>query len=562
MNNPPWYKFYDNVKPKLNYPEGSIFDALESVSNTHLDKTAYMYFGLKHTYGQFLKEIDECACSFKALGLNRGDSVTICMPNTPVAIISFYALNKMGITANMTHPLSSEDELEYYINESKSKSIVCIDITTDKVINIFDKTTLKNIITVSVGDLMPLHMKVLFGITKGRRVKVKQHDKMIKWREFLKIKNDYKSSTYVKQNKDDVAVILYSGGTSGYPKGVELTNLNFNAVALQSLEACNVLSKGDSILSVMPVFHGFGLGIGIHAFMLLGGSCILVPQFSAVTFGNLLKKYRPNVIAGVPAIYEALLNNKKSKACDLSFLRCVISGGDSLSVELKKKMDHFLSEHNSKAKVREGYGLTECVTGSCLSPINYYKEGSIGIPYPDMYYKIVKHNTDEELPANIEGEIVIAGPTLMKSYLNNKKDTAIAIRVHNDGRRWLHTGDLGYIDEDGFVYFKSRIKRLIISSGYCIYPQYIEALLDAHPNVLTSCVIGIPHQYKKEVGKAFIVLEKDIVDRKEALASIRRHCEAKLAKYSWPYEYEIIDELPKTLVGKIAYTKLKEEVSN
>lgn len=557
MSNPVWYKFYDSIKPKLDYPDGSIFDAVEDGASTRLDKLAYIYFGAKHTYRQFLNEVDECAKSFKVLGLTKGDCVTICMPNTPVGIISFYALNKMGITANMVHPLSSESELEYYINLSESKSIVCIDIAVNKVINIFSTTNLKNIICVSASDFMPVYMKVLYKMMKGRKIKLKQHDKIIQWGDFLKLSGNCKSSIYKKQSKDDVAVILYSGGTSGYPKGIELTNLNFNAVALQSLEACNTLNEGDSILSVMPIFHGFGLGIGIHAFMLLGGPCILIPQFSIATFGDLLKKYKPNVVAGVPTLYEALLKNKKLENCDLSFLKCAVSGGDSLSVELKKKIDSFLSEHNSKAKVREGYGLTECVTGSCLAPLNYCKEGSIGIPYPDMYYKIVKHNTDEELPANSEGEIVITGPTLMKGYLKDKEETDLAIRMHNDGQRWLHTGDLGYMDNDGFVYFKSRIKRLIISSGYCIYPQYIENVIDSHPDVLMSCIIGIPHQYKKEVAKAFVVLKNSTANRTEAIASIKKHCEEKLVKYSWPFEYEIIDELPKTLVGKIAYTKLE-----
>ena len=264
------------------------------------------------------------------------------------------------------------------------------------------------------------------------------------------------------------AVILYSGGTSGYPKGIMLSNLNFNALALQSIEACGCLKEGYKVLSIMPIFHGFGLGICIHTVLNFGGCAIILPQFSAKTFHKLLKKYKPNVIAGVPTLYEALINNKKMQRMNLSYLKCVISGGDSLSVNLKKKLDKFLQEHGTDIQVREGYGLTECVTGSCLTPTNFYKEGSIGIPYPDTYYKIVKPGTDEEVLCNEDGEIVISGPSVMIGYLKAREETNKTIRKHNDGLMWLHTGDLGCMDEEGFVYFKQRIKRMIVSSGYNI----------------------------------------------------------------------------------------------
>ena len=240
-------------------------------------------------------------------------------------------------------------------------------------------------------------------------------------------------------------------------------------------------------------------------------------------------------------------------------MRLVISGGDSLSVELKKKVDKFLKDHGADIQVREGYGLTECVTGSCLTPLNYYRVGSIGIPYPDTYYKIVKKDSIQELPYGEEGEICISGPSVMRGYLGDPVDTKITLRKHYDGLTWLHTGDLGYMDKDGFVYFKQRLKRLIVSSGYCIYPQYIENTIDSHPDVLLSCVIGIPHPYKQEVAKAFIVLKPGVKQSEEVLNSIKSLVEEKIAKYSWPYEYEFRNELPKTLVGKVAFNELIKE---
>ena len=555
----PWYKYYDGMKKHLEYPDISLYELFEKNAKYHLDIISYNYYGNKKTYKSFLKQIDDCARSFKQLGVKRGDIVSICMPNTPEAIIAFYALNKIGAIANMIHPLSAETEIKYYLNISRSKYIVTIDISFNKVNHIFKETKLKNIIVVSAGDSMPIYMKALYQATKGRKIKLEYNKEAIKWKDFIDLGKDYKKEIKSNFKGSDVAAILYSGGTTGYPKGIELTNLNFNALSMQNYEVCGNLQEKDSVLAIMPVFHGFGLGICIHTVQCFGGTSILLPTFSAKTFDKLLKKYKPNVIAGVPTLYEALLKNKNLDGYDLSFLKCVISGGDSLSISLKKKIDKFLHEHGADIQVREGYGLTECVTGSCLTPIKYYREGSIGIPYPDTYYKIIKPDTTEELPYGEEGEIVISGPSVMKGYLREKKETKLALRKHPDGRIWLHTGDLGSMDEDGFVYFKQRLKRVIISSGYNLYPQYIENIIDSHPDVLMSCVIGIDHPYKVQVAKAFIVLKNGVVPGEGVLKSIKEHCEKNLVKYSWPYEYEFRDELPKTLVGKVAFNELIKE---
>ena len=555
----PWYSYYDGVREHLDYPNISVYELLEESASKRLDYISYNYFGNKKTYEEFLLDIDDCARSFKELGVKHNDIVSICMPNTPEAITSFYALNKIGAIANMIHPLSAEDEIKHFVNTSKSKYIITIDIAFNKINHIFDETKLKNVIVVSVKDSMPLHMKFLYQITKGRKVKLEENDKIIYWKKFIRLGRNYDKKIKSGFKGSNVAAILYSGGTTGYPKGIELTNLNFNALAMQSFEACATLSEKDKVLSIMPVFHGFGLGICIHTVQYFGGTCILLPQFSAKTFDKLLKKYKPNVIAGVPTLYEALLKNKNLDEYDLSFLKCVISGGDSLSISLKKKIDKFLKKHGADTQVREGYGLTECVTGSCLTPVKYYREGSIGIPYPDTYYKIVKPQTMEEVPYGEEGEIVISGPSVMKGYLNEEEETKLTLKKHNDGLVWLHTGDLGYMDSDGFIYFKQRLKRVIVSSGYCVYPQYIENVIDSHPDVLMSCVIGIDHPYKVQVAKAFIVLKNGVKESDEVLESIKELVEKKIAKYSWPYEYEFREELPKTLVGKVAYNELVKE---
>lgn len=555
----PWYDFYDGVKPHLEYPDISIYNMLENSMKNRENYISYNYYGTKKTYKEFIAQIDKCARALKSLGIKASERVSICMPNTPEAIIAFYAINKIGAVANMIHPLSAENEIKYFLNISKSKYVIAIDIAFNKINHIANDTNLKKCIVVSAKNSMPMYLKIGYQLTKGRKIKLEKSDLNLSWNDFIKLGENYNKKIKSDFKGNNIAAILYSGGTTGYPKGIELTNLNFNALAIQSFEACQCLKEKDKVLSIMPVFHGFGLGICIHTVQYFGGTSILLPQFSAKTFDKLLKKYKPNIIAGVPTLYEALLKNKNLDGYDLSFLKCVISGGDSLSISLKEKVDTFLKEHGANIQIREGYGLTECVTGSCLTPMNYYRKGSIGIPYPDTYYKIVKPNTEEELPFGEEGEILISGPSVMKGYLDDEKETKLTLRKHKDGLTWMYTGDLGYMDKDGFIYFKQRLKRMIISSGYCLYPQYIENIIDSHPKVLMSCVIGIDHPYKVQVAKAFIVLRNGYTADDELLKEIKEHCEKNLARYSWPTEYEFRSELPKTLVGKIAYSKLEEE---
>lgn len=555
----PWYDFYDGVKPHLEYPDISLYNMLENSMRNREDYISYNYYGTQKTYKEFVAQIDKCAKALKSLGVKASERVSICMPNTPEAIITFYAINKIGAVANMIHPLSAENEIEYFLNISKSKYVITIDIAFNKINHIANDTNIKKCIVVSAKNSMPMYLKIGYQLTKGRTIKLEKSDLNLSWNDFIKLGENYNKKIKSDFKGNDVAAILYSGGTTGYPKGIELTNLNFNALAIQSFEACQCLKEKDKVLSIMPVFHGFGLGICIHTVQYFGGISILLPQFNSKTFDKLLKKYKPNIIAGVPTLYEALLKNKNLDGYDLSFLKCVISGGDSLSISLKEKVDTFLKEHGANIQIREGYGLTECVTGSCLTPMNYYRKGSIGIPYPDTYYKIVKPNTDEELLSGEEGEILISGPSVMKGYLDDKEETKKTLRKHKDGLTWMYTGDLGYMDKDGFIYFKQRLKRMIISSGYCLYPQYIENIIDSHPKVLMSCVIGIDHPYKVQVAKAFIVLRNGYTENNELLKEIKEHCEKNLARYSWPTEYEFRSELPKTLVGKIAYSKLEEE---
>jgi len=577
----PWRKFYDDEKEHLEYPNFSAYKLIEYTASKHLNNISYNYYGNKKTYHEFLKQIDEAARAMKAIGVKHKDVVSICMPNTPEGIISFYAANKIGAVASMIHPLSAENEIKHYLNISKTEWLVCIDFAVEKVDKIIKETKLKKVITVSVSESMPPLIKSIYTATNTTTNLTKalkslnpmnylnsevseNNSKKIGWKEFIRNGKDYTKEIDDDFKGKELAAILYSGGTTGTPKGVKLTNLNLNAAAMQNFEHVACLRDKDKVLAIMPIFHGFGLVVCIHCVQYFGGTSILLPQFNAKTFDKIMKKYEPNVIVGVPTLFEAMTKNKNFNHMKLPYLTCVISGGDSLSQELKKTFDTWLEDHKSPTTIREGYGLTECCAASCFTPLNYYRPGSIGIPYPDMYYKIVEDGTEKEVPYGQEGEIVITGPTIMAGYIRNKKETRQTLRKHRDGRVWLHTGDEGIMDKDGFVYFKGRSKRMIISSGYNIYPNNIENVIDSHPDVSMSCVIGIPHPYKVMVAKAFIVLKNPDQESEEVLASIKELVEKNLARFSWPYDYEFRKELPKTLVGKVAYNVLihEEEMKN
>ncbi len=556
----PWLNNYGDVRFHIPYFQGSMWENVMDAAHKYPDYIAFDFMGKKTTYRDFEKQVNDCAKALCAQGVKPGQRVTICMPNCPQTVVMFYAVNSIGAIANMIHPLSSEKEIEFYINHSKSVLALTVDMFYSKFEAIKDDIKLDTLVITSIKDALSVPMKLGYSLTEGRKIaKLPKDAPIVKWNDFIKKGKSYTGKYIAKVNKDDPAVILYSGGTTGTTKGILLSHFNFSALTAQLFETNPMAQAGDKMLAVMPMFHGFGLGVTIHAMLANGGRCILVPRFTPETYAKDIVKHRCNFIAGVPTLYEALLRQPSMDGADLSCLKGVFSGGDSLSVELKKRFDKWLADHGATIKVREGYGTTECVTASCLTPMHLYKEGSIGQPFPDTYYKIVDVGTNIEVPYGQEGEICISGPSVMLGYLDQPEETANTLRKHGDGRIWLHTGDLGIMDEEGFIYFKQRIKRMIITSGYNVYPSQLENILDGFESVQMSCVIGVPDPYKMQKIKAFVTLKAGYEPTEETKQSILAYCKKNIAKYAMPYDIEFRDSLPKTLVGKVAYRVLEEE---
>lgn len=561
----PWLRYYGNTPATLDYPHKTMYQMVAEAARRKPENTAYTFMGKRTSYAAFMQRIEAAAKGLWHMGIRKGDRVTICMANTPQALDCFYALNRIGAVPNMIHPLSAPQEIAFYLNFSHSKAVLTLDQFYYKVAGILPQLDEPcTILIAKVQDELPAPLGLLYPMTKGARAVQKLPKSG--YTLWYKMIAEGKNETLPEDNGhfDDCGAVLYSGGTTGTNKGIMLSNLNFNALALQTIAASGFTMEEISkmkMLSVMPVFHGFGLGIGIHTPLVAGGTCILVPQFNVKTYADILVKQKPNLIPGVPTLFEALLRAENLEKADLSFLRGIFSGGDSLSPELKKKVDTFLKAHGCTEQIREGYGTTECVTASCLTPKEYARAGSIGVPFPDTFYKIVAPGTNEEVEPNTEGEICISGPSVMMGYMDNPEETNQTLRRHYDGRIWLHTGDLGHMDQDGFIYFRQRIKRMIVTSGYNVYPSQLENIIDGHEKVLLSCVIGVKDPYRVQRVKAYVVPMPGVEPTEELKQELLEYCASHIAKYAMPRELEFRTELPKTLVGKVAYRVLEEEAN-
>ena len=551
------YGHIDKMPKDIEYFEGGMYDAVYEASCKWPHNTALEYFDTQITYKELIKKINRVAASLKALGAEKGERITICMPNTPEAIYMFYAINEIGAVANMIHPLSSEKEIEDYLNQSGSKIMLCVDISYPKVEAIIKNTKLEQVVVVSPTRSMDFIVRVIYKLTKGRKNHIKKSQHIITWDKFMSRANRYVGNPHARVNAKDEAVIMYSGGTTGKPKGIILTNLNFNAQALGAKYLVPELFKPEySFMAFLPNFHAFGLGCCIHMPLYFGARTFLIPQFNPKKFKSYIKKYKVDILVGVPTVFE-YLTKIKFKKDDLKNVKFVVSGGDMISLTSKQIINDFLREHGSKAVIENGYGLTEASGGFIFSPKAVAEEPDvIGYPIPDNEVVIMNLKTKKPAKLGEDGEILVRGLSVMKGYLGKPKETAEAfIKIGN--KKYLRTGDIGYADERGVIHFRSRLKRMIVSNGYNIYPANIEDVTLKCKDVSACAVVGREDKLRGEKVVVFVVPKEDASERaiRKELTSIYKKY---LARYEAPREIRFINELPKTKLAKVDFKALEQ----
>lgn len=549
----PWIKYYTRTPESLNYYQGSMYDYVKESAIKNEKRTAYTYYGLGVSYRGFLRRVDRIAAALTQFNIVENECVTICMPNTPESIALIYAINKIGAIANIIHPLSSTKDIKRALDETNSGVLFCSDSSMQNARDI----KVKHFILVPNSTSLIKFKKMIYNIKESVNLKLGKN--MISWSDFISYKT--LDDPYKKRKANDPAAIIYSGGTTGKPKGIILSNLNFNAMALQTMNVCDGLNPGSSVLAALPIFHVFGLALCIHTTLVCGMTAILVPKINTKKINSELKKYKPNIYPAVPSLLTMSLKGVDPGSTGLKDIKTVVVGGDYLSPQTKAEFEKFLKDHGSNGVVKVGYGLSEA-SGFCCStaPIEekYVQNGTLGVPNPDIIVKDFEPNSDIEKSYNDVGEICVTGPTIFMGYINEDKETKNTLVKHTDGKIWLHTGDLGYIDKNGFVYYTSRLKRMIISNGYNIYPIELEEIIKKCKYVEDCTVVAVPHKIKSQTPKAVIVLKKDVEDTLAVRSEIRKYCMDNIARYAIPTEFEYRKDIPKTAIGKVAYRDLQK----
>lgn len=561
-SNRPWLAEYDRfgLPHSAQTKSQTLYEALNETAGKFPEYKAIDFMGTKFTFSKMMEKIDECADAFEKLGLKKGDTITICLPNIPQSIFAFYAANKLGVKTCMVHPLSSPAEIGMFLRDSGSILLVTVDLLYPRLTEILRETVVRDVIVCKINDYFdPIKSSVFAINNRKKRKKIEYGDHVYSWMGH--IRNGQSGAPYERMiEPEEVAVILYSGGTSsGTPKGIMLSSMNFNVLGTNLEAYITNVRPGDSMLTILPLFHGFGLGICVHSILKIGLTCILVPAFTTDMFISTIKSKKPRFIAGVPSMYLGLLANKKAATVDYSFLKGAFCGGDSVKVQLKERFNEFMKEHGGTVTLREGYGLTETVTAATIVPEGSDKLNSVGLPFPDLDVKVVALDSIDEVPVGTQGEICFRGGTIMLGYLNSPEETIKSLKTHADGQVWLHTGDMGYMDEQGYLYFCWRIKRIIKVSGYPVYPTKIEETVMEYPGVEKCCAIGYKDDFAGQRVKVFVVMQDKNSNPDTVKEGILKLCKEKLNKWSQPKDLELRMELPLTKVGKIDVVALERE---
>ncbi len=537
----------------------TMYELVRERTPQYAERTAVDFLGHRIRFPRMLDEIDRAADGLTRAGVGPDDVVTLCLPNTPHAVVAFYAANRIGCVANMVHPLSPPEELSRSMVGAHSRVLVILDAFLPKHRERLAKDGVRLVVACSLPDYLPAVKAALFSATSGRKIpKVVEGAGLLRWRSLFR--KGPVAPYGPRTLPDGPAVYLHSGGTTGSPKTVVLSSMNFNLLALEGPAIIGVEdTAGQSMVSILPFFHGFGLCMGMHAMIVNGITAILVPKYSAEELAHVVRKTRPTLMAGVPTLFDGMASNPKLRKVDLSSLQAVFCGGDSLPVDLKRRFDAFLKAHGATCTLREGYGLTETVTVCCVNPVVGDREGTVGLPLHGMRMCVVEPGTERILPFGQNGEICVHSPTTMLGYLDDPQATDEALHVHADGRTWVHTGDFGSMDEDGYVRFVQRLKRIIKVSGVPVFPSQVEDTVMEMPEIASACAVGVPDPHRMQTVQLHVVPNAGVSADEALRERILAHCRENLLVYAVPTSVLFRDRMPLTLVGKIDAKALERE---
>lgn len=566
----PWQKYYSKEAITASIPELTAYQYMVSQNEDNLSTKAIMYYGKKISYKNYIDMIDETARRLYNLGVTEGEVVTVMSVANPELEVLFYALNKLGAVINLIDVRSDYKQIKKYLMEVKSSEVVVMDNFLPE----FDKcmededvdNIVENVITLSPYNSVLFPFNVL-AEKKSRKEdstlyskidEIKKKNKYMTWNDLMSV-HKYRYPRYPRYKKNMVAALVHTGGTTGVPKTVKLSNENFNAMAIQYKSLNANYNKGDTFLNGIVPFVAYGIVVTIHMPMCLGMTNIIAPILSPKEFTEFMIKYKPNHTATVPTYVEHFIEDEKANSMNWKCIKHIGVGGESFTRTQEQEVKDFLKNHNSSGSIDKGFGMTELSGTSVTCMGNVNKFTSLGIPLPLNTYGIFERGTDKELKYGEEGEICITGPTEMIGYLDNEEEEGKIIKIHSDGKKWIHSEDVGIIDEDGFLFFKGRYKRLIPHGGFKLYPSYIEGVIMKHPDIDNCCVISIPDKVYGASPEAHVVIKKDSVSElKKLKEELIKLCQDKLPSYSQPEDFIFEEDLPLTSVGKVDYKKVEK----
>ena len=558
----PWLKYYDQKFIDQTLPALSAFEYVCQRSKNHLNDTALEYYGRKFTYADLIVNVKKTAAALRGAGVKKGDIITVVSIMTPEIIALFYAADMIGATLNLVDPRYSVEGIREYIEEVDSHLLVCLNVVYERCRQAAKRTNAEKVIVLSPADSLPPVMAVGYKLTTPDKNKYASN--VIRWKQFIK-GGEGQSTAAEPYDPDHACVVVHTGGTTGSPKGVMLTDDCFNGIALQFQAYPKLFHRGQKLMNVMPPFIAYGFACGIHLPLVLGFTVIIIPNLDPAKLGSLVLKHKPEHMFGVPTHYQQLASDPKLRDKDLSFIINYAAGGDSLSRGAEQTVNDFLAAHGARYPIAKGYGMTEVSSAATVAAGLDNKPGSVGIPMVNTVVAAFEPGTDQELPIGQRGELCISGPCLMKGYYNKPEETAILLRRHPDGRVWAHTGDMGYLDEDGFVYLDSRIKRMIIRhDGFKVFPSMIENVVSRHPAVHQCSVVGCADKDHTQgrLPFVYIVLKADTTaKKKQVIRELERMCAEELPEYVQPVAYKFISSMPMTPVGKVDYRQLEADIS-